>query len=95
MDTTIWLYTDFRVTFNRHTNIRIIRFGTFAVIPDHKSLGMQAAEKVFDIMDNNWQVERSAIDPPTSVYKVMNFKQVKAWYGMREDQLKNVDKMVK
>ena len=70
-------------------------FGTFAVIPDHKSLGMQAAEKVFDIMDNNWQVESSAIDPPTSVYKVINFKQVKEWYGIGEDQLKNVDKIVK
>ena len=70
-------------------------FGTFAVIPDHKSLGMQAAEKVFEIMENNWQVDSSAIDPPTSVYKIINFQQISDWYGIREDQVNNVDKILK
>lgn len=70
-------------------------FGTFAVIPDHKSLGMQAAEKVFEIMDNDWQIESTKIDPPTSVYKIINFQQINRWYGISEDKIKNVDKIVK
>ena len=70
-------------------------FGTFAVIPDHKALGMQAAEKIYEIMDQGWKVGRSTIDPPTSVYKIINFRQVKSWYGLKEDQLRNVDKIVK
>lgn len=70
-------------------------FGTFAVIPDHKALGMQAAEKVYEAMDQGWTLNRSKIEPPTSVYKIINFRQVKSWYGLKEDQLKNVDKIVK
>lgn len=70
-------------------------FGTFAVIPDHKSLGMQAAEKVYEAMDNNWQMDSMVIDPPTSIYKIINYQQVKRWYNIDEDQLKNVDKIIK
>ncbi len=72
------------------------KFGTFAVTPDHIQLGVQAGEIVFDVMDNNWQVENHEIEPPRSVYKVINLKQAKKHFHVDEDKLPDfVDKIYK
>ncbi|MCP4348212.1 MAG: hypothetical protein GY795_22145 [Desulfobacterales bacterium] len=70
-------------------------FGTFAVIPDHVRLGEQAAEIVFDIMDNDWQVGNRPIEPPRSVYKIINLKQAERLFKIDKERLANVDKILK
>ncbi len=70
-------------------------FGTFAVVPDHTSLGMQAAEIVLDAMENDWSVEKRAIAPPRSVYQIINLEQAKRLFKVKDDKLKDVDKIAR
>jgi hypothetical protein len=70
-------------------------FGTFAVLPDHVALGSQAAEMIYDILDNDWQCEDGRVDPPLAVYKIINLKQAKKIFGISDEKLKMVDKTVK
>lgn len=72
-----------------------LNFGTFAVLPDHVSLGSQAAEMVYDIMDNGWITDNRNVEPPLAVYKIINYPQVKKNYNISDDVLKTVDKIVK
>ncbi len=51
-----------------------LNFGTFAVIPDPKGTGMQAAELIFDLKYNNWELPEIRMYPTLSVYSVLNYK---------------------
>ncbi len=70
-------------------------FGTFAVIPDSIQLGTQAAEMVFDAMENNWEVETGSVTPPRSVYKIINLEQAERLFQVDKEKLQNmVDKVL-
>ncbi len=70
-------------------------FGTFAVLPDHVALGSQAASVIYDIMDNNWEVEdNGAAQPPLSVYTILNYPDNKAYFGLAKESLMGVDKIL-
>ncbi|NLD91578.1 MAG: hypothetical protein GX639_02805 [Fibrobacter sp.] len=51
-----------------------LNFGTFAVIPDPKGTGMQAADLIFDLKYNNWELPEIRMYPTLSVYSVLNYK---------------------
>lgn len=70
-------------------------FGTFGVIPDHVELGAQAAEMIFDIMENNWQIETNKVEQPCSVYKILNRHQAKHLFKLEDEQFSLVDKTLK
>jgi ABC-type uncharacterized transport system substrate-binding protein len=71
------------------------QFGTFAVIPDPVQLGIQAAEIVFDAMDNDWEVEAGEVQPPRSVYKIINLEQAERLFSVNKEKLQNmVDKIL-
>ncbi len=70
-------------------------FGTFAVLPDHVALGSQAAEMIYDIMDNDWQCDEGKVDPPLAVFKIINLRQAKKNFNVADEKLKAVDKVVK
>jgi len=70
------------------------RFGTFAVIPDPFELGVQAAEVIYDIRDNNWSAEGREIEPPRSVYKFINMEQSQRLFRIDKEKLGNVDKIL-
>lgn len=72
-----------------------VNLGTFAVLPDHVALGTQAAEIVFDIMDNDWMVDGTRVDPPLAVYKIINLTQAKKNFNVKDENLKSVDKKLK
>lgn len=69
-------------------------FGSYAVIPDNVSLGGQAAEIVFDIMNNNWQVTPGT-EQPLSVYHIVNLKQIQMKYKISPEKLLAIDKVIK
>lgn len=69
-------------------------FGSFAVIPDSFQLGTQAAEIIFDIMDNNWKVDGIRIEQPRSVYKIANKKQMEKQFKASTDNLADIDKLL-
>jgi putative ABC transport system substrate-binding protein len=66
--------------------------GTLAVVPDHEALGLQAANLIFDLSENDWQVESHPVELPLSVKTVVDVKQVRANFGLRADALKHIDK---
>ncbi|MCW8929967.1 MAG: hypothetical protein OQL19_07005 [Gammaproteobacteria bacterium] len=51
-----------------------LNFGTFSVEADHYALGVQGAEMISDIMDNDWQISEPKIDPPLSISNLLNIK---------------------
>jgi hypothetical protein len=70
-------------------------FGTFAVLPDHISLGSQVAEMIYDISENNWKCESNKVDPPLAVYKIINVPQARRNFNVKDEDLGSVDKKVK
>jgi putative ABC transport system substrate-binding protein len=66
--------------------------GTLAVVPDHEALGLQAANLIFDLADNDWQVENHPVELPLSVKTVVDIKLVRANFGLQSDALKHIDK---
>jgi putative ABC transport system substrate-binding protein len=66
--------------------------GTLAVVPDHEALGLQAANLLFDLSDDNWQVEKHPVELPLSVKTVVDLKMVRAHFGLRPDALKHIDR---
>ena len=66
--------------------------GALAVVPDHEALGLQAANLLFDLSDNNWRVEKHPVELPLSVKTVVDIKLVRANFGLRPDALKHIDR---
>jgi putative ABC transport system substrate-binding protein len=66
--------------------------GTLAVVPDHEALGLQAANLIFDLADNDWQVENHPVELPLSVKTVVDIKLVRANFGLQSEALKHIDK---
>lgn len=52
-----------------------LQFGSVAVVPDHGALGVQAANVIFDLWDENWAVENGRIELPLSVQTVVDMEQ--------------------
>ncbi len=71
-------------------------FGSYAVLPDHVSLGSQAAELIYDIMDNDWQIDMSgSAEQPISIYQIVNLKMLQKKYEVPEKNLSNIDKVLR
>jgi putative ABC transport system substrate-binding protein len=66
--------------------------GTLAVVPDHEALGLQAANLIFDLSDNDWQVESHPVELPLSVKTVVDIRLVRANFGLQPDALRHIDK---
>lgn len=66
--------------------------GALAVVPDHEALGLQAANLIFDLADNGWQVDAHHMELPLSVKTVVDVKLVRDGFGLRPDALKHIDK---
>jgi hypothetical protein len=56
-------------------------FGTFAVIPDAMGTGVQAANLIFELMDEGWEIDGVKVYPTLSVYSVLNWKKAKQIYN--------------
>jgi hypothetical protein len=73
-----------------------VHFGTLAVLPQHAQLGVQTADLVFELADNDWQLEKPReVELPLSVMTVVDIKQVDDFFGLKPDALEKIDKAVK
>jgi len=70
-----------------------LNFGTFAVLPDHYSLGSQAGQAIIDVIDNDGEFEEDFNEPPIGVYTIVN--KVIAEKINEDINLDNVDKIIK
>ena len=71
-----------------------VNFGTYAVLPDHVSLGQQAADMVYSIKNAGWKVEGSIVEPPISIFQVLNPKKIQKKFNIDETTV-DVDKVIK
>ena len=70
-------------------------FGTFAVQPDHTALGVQAANILFDLADNNWTLAPDVqVQLPLSTTTTLDFVQVRSRFSLRADALQHVDRIL-
>jgi hypothetical protein len=69
-------------------------FGTFAVLPDHTALGVQAANLLFDVAANDWTLPSdSQIELPLSTTTIMDLVQVHERFELRAGALSQVDRI--
>jgi hypothetical protein len=71
-----------------------LRFGTFAVLPDHYALGSQAAGLIQEIEDAGWKVDGPRVDQPISVIKVLNMRGFKGCCEMQDGKTSEIDKVL-
>jgi putative ABC transport system substrate-binding protein len=66
--------------------------GTLAVVPDHEALGLQAANLIFELADDDWRVENHPVELPLSVKTVVDIRMVRSHFDLRPEALKHIDK---
>ena len=71
-----------------------LSFGSFGVLPDHFSLGSQAAGMIFELADNDWQIDGNNFGSPVGVEKVLNMRFAKQHWEVDEAGLAKVDRVV-
>ena len=70
-------------------------FGTFAVLPDHTALGVQAANLVFEIADAGWSLPPdAAAQLPLSTTITIDSNQARNRLRLQEGALAQVDRIV-
>ena len=65
-------------------------FGSLAVTPDLELLGVQAANLLLDLQDDDWQLE-PALYQPVSVRTLVNASQARKYFGLTDKGLSHAD----
>jgi hypothetical protein len=68
--------------------------GTMAVLPDLGPLGVQAANLLFDISENDWSTDANPVELPISTVTVVNMRQVKAGFALQPGATDRIDKVI-
>jgi hypothetical protein len=69
------------------------RFGSFAVLPDLEPMGVQAANVLYEISENDWRAGEHPVELPVSTVTVVNMHQAKQ-FGLREGAARRIDKVI-
>jgi hypothetical protein len=70
-------------------------YGTYAVLPDNRSLAIQAADMIYAIRANGWTVPERAIEPPLAIYEIITYDNRKMTIPVAEEKLQEVDRVVR
>jgi hypothetical protein len=72
-----------------------LHFGSFAMLPDHAALGVQAANLVFRLRDEtNWDARALPPELPLSIQSVVDLGWTRAHLQFREDAIDRIDRIV-
>jgi hypothetical protein len=69
-------------------------FGTFAVLPDHAALGVQAANLILSLADDGWRIAQHPIELPLSTITVLDVAQARERFGLRAGALDRIDRLI-
>ena len=72
-----------------------INFGSFAVVPDHYSLGVQAINRVLDYFEYGTLEGELKIEEPLSTHKVLNKRQDETFFRLKDTIHQTIDKVLK
>jgi ABC-type uncharacterized transport system substrate-binding protein len=68
--------------------------GSFAVLPDHQSLGMQTADLIYELHDAGWSVGGAPPQLPIAVETVLNRTIMERTVGLQQGAIDQVDEVV-
>jgi hypothetical protein len=68
--------------------------GSFAVLPDHESLGMQAAELIYELQDAGWTISRAPPQLPIAVETVVNKPLMDRTVGIQPGAIDQIDQII-
>ncbi|MDB5048364.1 MAG: hypothetical protein JWO30_1435 [Fibrobacteres bacterium] len=72
------------------------RFGTFAILPDHYGLGVQAAGMILRLKEEEWELDGTGkVEQPLAVLKILNLEQARKSVHVKEAGLVEVDKVIR
>jgi len=71
-----------------------LEFGTFAVVPEHRALGAQAAGLIEDIAENGWQVPLRHFLSPVAVEKILHIGLARTSSSICDEKLHEVDRVI-
>jgi len=71
-----------------------LHFGSFAMLPDHAALGLQAANLVFKLSGEKWNASATPIELPLSVQSVVDLPWARQRLQFREEALDRIDRIV-
>lgn len=71
-----------------------LKFGNFAILPDHYALGSQAAGLIQELEEAQWKVEEAKTDQPLSVIKVLNLRGMNDCCKVQEEKKSEIDKVL-
>lgn len=68
--------------------------GSFAVLPDHESLGMQAAELIYELQDADWAIAATPPQLPIAVETVLNKPLMERTGGIQLGAIDQIDEVI-
>lgn len=72
-----------------------VKFGTYAVLPDHYALGVQAAGSVLRLQEDGWEADAEpALRQPLAITKLLNLGLARKYSRIHEDRLMEIDRVV-
>lgn len=71
-----------------------LHFGSFAMLPDHGALGVQASNLVFRLRDEGWSAKAVPPELPLSIQSVVDLEWTRAHLQFREDAIDRIDRIV-
>jgi hypothetical protein len=69
-----------------------LRFGTLAVLPDLDALGVQTANLLMEVAEDQWRAGGRAVELPVSTVTLMNMQQARLQFPLREGALQRIDR---
>lgn len=74
---------------------RSLDLGTFAVIPDHRALGSQAGQMLWNLSESEWRIPSDEqLEYPVSVEKALDLGFARENLALRETELSSIDQLV-
>ena len=70
-------------------------FGTYAVVPDHKDLGLQTANLLLDLASREWRVDERRIELPVSVQTILAVNVAKRRLRLNKGELARVTRLIR
>jgi len=71
-----------------------LHFGSFAMLPDHSALGVQASNLVFRLREEGWDARTMPPELPLSIQSVVDLGWTRSHLQFREDAIDRIDRIV-
>ena len=71
-----------------------LRFGSFAVLPDLEALGVQTANLIFELEENDWQATEWEPEMPLAIEQLLNLRTLSPDMVVGPDELEHINRVI-